>query len=174
MLFRSWVLYTTFKFGWGPRENGWSLAAVGIMSLIVQGFLLGRLLKHFSPRRLAVAGLMSSTLAYLLWGAANQGWMMYAVIFLNVFGYTVSASLQSIISSAADPQNQGQTMGAVNSLNSLMAVFALLFGSSLLATVLHFPRGDWRIGAPFYFCAVLQTISLTLAFFHFHKRKRAA
>lgn len=167
MMFTSWVLYTTFKFGWGPLENGWSLAAVGVMSLIVQGFMLGRLLKHFSPRRLAVAGLVSSTLAYVLWGAASQGWMMYAVIFLNMLGYTITASIQSIISGAADPHNQGQTMGAVSSLNSLMAVFAPLFGASLLAAVSHLPRGDWRIGSPFYFCAVLQAAALVLAYFHF-------
>jgi DHA1 family tetracycline resistance protein-like MFS transporter len=173
VMMTSWVLYTTFKFGWGPRENGWSLAAVGIMSLIVQGFLLGRLLKHFSPRRLAVAGLMSSTLAYVLWGAASQGWMMYAVIFLNMLGFTITAAFQSIISSAADSQSQGQTLGAVNSLNSLMAVFAPLFGSSLLAMASHFPRGDWRIGAPFYFCSALQAASLTLAFFHFRSKRLA-
>ena len=111
VLFTSWVLYTTFKFGWGPRENGWSLAAIGIMSLIVQGFLLGRLLKHISPRRLVVAGLVSSTLAHVVWGAATHGWMLYAVIFLNVLGYTITASLQSIISGAADHQSQGQTLG---------------------------------------------------------------
>ncbi len=35
--------------------------------------LLGRLLMVFSPRRLAVLGLASSTLAYLLWGAATEG-----------------------------------------------------------------------------------------------------
>jgi hypothetical protein len=54
MLHTCWVLYTTFKFGWGPLENGWSLAAVGVVSAIVQGLLLGRLLRHFSARRLAV------------------------------------------------------------------------------------------------------------------------
>jgi hypothetical protein len=53
VLYTTWVLYTTFKFGWGPLENGWSLAAVGIVSAIVQGLLLGRLLRRFSPRRLA-------------------------------------------------------------------------------------------------------------------------
>jgi DHA1 family tetracycline resistance protein-like MFS transporter len=171
VLYTSWVLYTTFKFGWGPRENGWSLAAVGMMSLIVQGFLLGRLLKRFSPRRLAVAGLVSSSLAYVLWGAASQGWMMYAVICLNVLGYTVTAALQSIISSAADPKSQGQTLGAVNSLNSLMAVVAPLCGAPLLATVSHLPHGDWRIGAPFYFCALLQAASLALAYAHFRKER---
>ena len=30
-LHTTWVLYTTFKFGWGPAENGWSLFAVGVM-----------------------------------------------------------------------------------------------------------------------------------------------
>ena len=167
VMMTTWVLYTTFKFGWGPRENGWSLAAVGLMSLIVQGFLLGRLLKRFTPRRLAVAGLMSSSLAFVAWGAATQGWMMYAVIFLNVLGFTITAAFQSIISAAADPQSQGQTLGAVSSVNSLTAVVAPLCGAPLLAAVSHLPRGDWRIGAPFYFCAALQAASLVLAYFHF-------
>ena len=83
VLYTSWVLYTTFKFGWGPQQNGWSLFAVGVMSALVQGFLLGRLLKRFSPQRLAVVGLVSSTLAYLAWGAATEGWMMYAVILVQ-------------------------------------------------------------------------------------------
>src|SRR6187455_2473179 len=48
VLYTTWVLYTTFKFGWGPLENGWSLAAVGIVSAIVQGLLLGRLLRFFN------------------------------------------------------------------------------------------------------------------------------
>jgi DHA1 family tetracycline resistance protein-like MFS transporter len=97
--------------------------------------------------------------------------MMYAVIFLNVLGFTITAAFQSIISSAANPQSQGQTMGAVSSLNSLMAVVAPLFGAPLLAMVSHLPRGDWRIGAPFYFCALLQAASLALAFYHFRSER---
>ncbi|MCW5581562.1 MAG: MFS transporter, partial [Luteimonas sp.] len=38
-LHSSWVLYTTFKFGWGPAQNGWSLFVVGVMSFLVQGVL---------------------------------------------------------------------------------------------------------------------------------------
>ena len=44
-------------------------------------------------------------------------------------------------------------LGAVGSLNSLMAVLAPVIGAPLLALVSHLPQGDWRIGAPFYFCA---------------------
>ena len=58
--------------------------------------------------------------------------MMYAVIVCNVLGFTVAASIQSIISSAADATTQGRTMGAVSSLNSLMAVVAPVIGAPLL------------------------------------------
>ena len=173
VLYTCWVLYTTFKFGWGPLENGWSLAAVGVVSVIVQGFLLGRLLRWFSPRRLAVLGLISSTLAYLLWGAATQGWMMFAVIFVNLLGSTVAAAIQSIISSAADPRSQGQALGAVGGLNSLTAVIAPAIGAPLLTMVSHLPAGDWRIGTPFFFCAVLQAAALVLAVVHFRRLRRA-
>lgn len=175
VLYSSWVLYTTFKFGWGPLQNGWSLAASGIVSAAVQGLLLGRLLKHFSPQRLAVIGLFSSTLAFALWGAATEGWMIYAIIAANIFGVTVTATIRSIISTAADSRSQGQTLGAVSSLNSLMAALAPMVGAPLLSIVSHYPKGDWRIGAPFYFCAALQGASLCLAFFHFRRqRKRSA
>lgn len=170
-LHTTWVLYTQFKFGWGPSENGWSLFAVGVMSALVQGLLMGRLLKHFSAQRLAVMGLVSSTLCFALWGAATEGWMMYAVIFCNVLGFAAQSSIQSIVSNAADHKTQGQTMGAIASLNSLMAVVAPVIGAPLLAAVSHLPKGDWRIGAPYYFCAALQLASTWLALRHFRTQR---
>jgi DHA1 family tetracycline resistance protein-like MFS transporter len=176
MTHTSWVLYTTFKFGWGPTQNGWSLFAIGVMSVLVQGVFLSRLLKRFSPQRLAIMGLVSSSICFVLWGAASEGWMLYAVIFVNVLGFAVSAAMQSLISNAAGPTMQGRTAGAVGSLNSMMAVLAPVIGAPLLATVSHLPHGDWRIGAPFYFCALLQAASTVIALRHFRgeRRKRQA
>ncbi len=174
VLYTTWVLYTTFKFGWGPLENGWSLAAVGVGSVLVQGFLLRYLLKWWSPQKLALLGLLSSALAYAMWGAATQGWMMFAVIGVNLLGGTVAAAVNSMISSAADSRSQGQTLGAISSLGSLMAVLAPMIGAPLLAVVSHLPRGDWRIGAPFFFCAALQSVSLLLAWVHIRRHAKAA
>jgi DHA1 family tetracycline resistance protein-like MFS transporter len=171
ILYNVWVLHNSFKFGWDTQANGWSLAAVGVVSVFVQGFLLGRLLKRFPPRRLAVMGLVSSTLAYFFWGAATEGWMMFAVIFANLLGFTVTASVQSMVSSAADARTQGQTMGSVSSLNSLTAVIAPVLASPLLMTVSHLPQGDWRIGAPLYFGAALQFTALMLAWLHFRSTR---
>ena len=64
----------------------------------------------------------------------------------------------------------GRTLGAVSSLNSLMAVAAPIIGATLLGFVSHLPKGDWRIGAPMYFCALLQAASLVLAWRHFAHR----
>ena len=173
MTHTSWVLYTTFKFGWGPTQNGWSLFAIGVMSVLVQGVFLGRLLKRFSPQRLAIMGLVSSALFYLACGAVTEGWMLIVAIVFNVLGFASTAAMQSIISNAADPMTQGRTAGAVASLNSMMAVLAPAIGAPLLATVSHLPHGDWRIGAPFYFCALLQTASMLIALRHFRRARRS-
>jgi DHA1 family tetracycline resistance protein-like MFS transporter len=171
MLHTTWVLYTAFKFGWGPLQNGWSLFAVGVMSVLVQGVLLKHMLQRWSPKRLAIIGLVSSSLCYLGWGLATEGWMMYAVIGLNLFGFAAPAAMQSIVSNAADARMQGQTMGAVASVNSLMAVAAPVLGAGLLTAVSHLPPGDWRIGAPYFFCAVLQAAAMLLALRHFRSQR---
>lgn len=175
VLHTSWVLYTTFKFGWGPAENGWSLFTVGVMSVLVQGFLLKHLLARFSPQRIAAVGLIGSAATYFGFGFASEGWMMFAVIIVgNVIGGGAQASIQSLISNAADSRQQGQTMGSVASLNSLMAVLAPVVATPLLGIVSHRPAGDVWIGLPFYFCALLQAAGAAIAITHFRRQRAAA
>lgn len=169
----TWVLYTGFRYQWGPLENGWSLFAVGAASVLVQGVLLKRLLARFGAQRLATMGLVSGTICFTLWALASQGWMMYAVIAFNLLGFTVTASIQSLVSNAADATTQGRTMGAVSALNSLMAVIGPVIGTSLLGVVSHLPRNDWRVGAPFFFCALLMACSTAVAAWHFSRRPAA-
>jgi DHA1 family tetracycline resistance protein-like MFS transporter len=161
-LHTSWFLYTEFKFGWTPKDNGLSLFAVGMMAVLVQGGLLRQFQKFMPTDKLVRIGLVSSTLAFFAWGAVPEGWMMYVVIVLNLFGFMVQPGLQSLISNSVDPTRQGESMGAVSSINSVAAVLGPLMGSPLLATVSHHPHGDWRIGAPFYLCAAIQAVAAWL------------
>jgi len=169
ILHTNWVLYTNFRFDWGPRESGLSLFVVGLMSVLVQGMLLGRLIRRFGERRMALAGIASWVLAFIAWGVATQSWMMYAVIFANLLAFAAAPSLQAIVSKAADPTEQGRTMGALSSLASLTVVIAPMIGAPVLAAVSHLPAGDWRIGAPFFVSAALQALALTLAAWHFSR-----
>ncbi|MFO1327494.1 MAG: TCR/Tet family MFS transporter [Rubrivivax sp.] len=170
MLHTTWVLYSKFKFGWGPADVGWSLFAVGVVSAISQGVLLRPLLKRFSPRHLAVVSLLVGMVSYLGFALATQGWQIYAVIALGLLGGTANAAIQSIVSGAADAHTQGQTMGAVSSLNSLMAVVAPVVGLELLRQVSHRPAGDPLIGLPLFVSAALMLMAalIALRFFRHH------
>lgn len=163
----SWVLYNQHKFGWGPRENGLSLFAVGVMSVLVQGVLLQPLMRWLGPRRLVLIGLVTSVITNVVWGLATEGWIMVGAIFLNIAGVAAAPAMQSLISNAADARTQGETMGAVAAINSLMAVISPVAGLGLMALVAELPKTDWRLGAPFYLCALLQLASLVFAWRHF-------
>jgi len=170
----SWVLYTTFKFGWGPAQNGASLFAVGIMSALVQGFLLKHMLRRWSPRTLATVGLMASSATYLAFGAVSEGWMMFVVIVIGtLLGGGAAASIQSLVSNAASATEQGQTAGSVASLNSLMGAVAPVVSATLLGLVSHRPQGDLWIGLPFFFCALLQAVGTIVAIIHFRRAEAA-
>ncbi len=174
MLHSTWVLYTTFKFGWGPRETGWSLMVVGVVSVLMQGVLLKHILKRISPQRLAVIGLCSATLAYLAYGLATESWMLLLIIVLNMPSAATGSTLQSMVSSAADEKIQGRTLGAVSSLNSMMAVLAPVAGAGMLALVSHAPRGDMRLGLPFFVGGLIQFTALGLAVWHFQRQRALA
>jgi MFS transporter, DHA1 family, tetracycline resistance protein len=167
----NWVLYTSFRFNWGPRENGASLFVVGIVSAIVQAGLLGILLKKLGDTRTALAGMASSTMAYILYGLAFQGWMMYAIILVNLLGFVINPALQGIVSKAVDPRHQGITLGSLNSISSIMSVIAPLVGTPLLALISGLPATDWRVGIVFFVAALAQGLAFVQAYFHFRKTR---
>jgi MFS transporter, DHA1 family, tetracycline resistance protein len=165
----TWVLYTNFRFGWGPAENGISLFVFGMASALAQGCLLGPLLKRLGELRIALFGLTSSVLANVLYGAAVQGWMMYVIIFANLLGFTAGPAFQGIVSKSVGAHKQGITMGSLTAINSIMGVVGPLAGTPLLALVGRLPPTDWRVGITFFLCALLQTIALVQALRYFQK-----
>jgi DHA1 family tetracycline resistance protein-like MFS transporter len=169
LLQSTWVLYTTFRFAWGPLENGFSLFIVGIAAAIGQTVLLNILLRTLGDIRTALAGLASSCIAYVLYGLATHGWMMYGIILLNLCGFAAGPALQGIVSKAVDPRHQGITLGSLNSISSIMSVIAPLVGAPILAVVSGLRPTDWRVGATFFVAAVAQAVALVQATTHFRK-----
>jgi DHA1 family tetracycline resistance protein-like MFS transporter len=172
MLQMTWVLYTNFKFGWGPRESGFSLFVVGLVAVIVQGGLLGRLIRAFGERRLILAGMLSGALAYAGYGLATHGWMLYVIIACNFLAMGTVVTIQGIVSKAAAPEEQGRVMGTLSSLQSLMGVIAPIVGNSVLAQVTFLPTSDWRVGAPFFLASSLQALALLIAWRHFAAHRK--
>jgi DHA1 family tetracycline resistance protein-like MFS transporter len=170
----TWVLYTQFRFGWDPMQNGFALFLVGVVSAVVQGGLQGRLIKRFGEKKLALMGMTSGAVALLLYGLANQGWMMYCIIFGNLLSAAAGPAMQAIVSRAVGPREQGLTQGSLTAINSVAIIFAPLLGTAILARVGHLPQDDWRIGSTFLLCAVLQVVAIALAVAHFRRMHRGA
>jgi DHA1 family tetracycline resistance protein-like MFS transporter len=163
MLQSTFVLFTTFRFGWTPRDNGIAMFCVGLASIVVQAGLLGWLIRRLGEVRLSLLGLGSGVIAFLLYGLATQGWMIYAVILCNLLAFAAGPALQGILSKTTSPREQGELMGSLQSISSLGLIFMPLLGTLLLGAASHLPPQDWRVGGCFYACAALQAAAIVVA-----------
>ena len=128
-----WVLYTTYRFEWTPFMNGLSLTFVGILSAVVQGWLVRLVVPRVGERRAILIGLGSATLAFALYGFTTAGWMMYLVMAIGGLGGLAGPAAQSLISKAVSADAQGEVQGALASLMSLTGVVAPLASTALFA-----------------------------------------
>jgi DHA1 family tetracycline resistance protein-like MFS transporter len=161
------VLYTHFRFNWTPTQNGMALFCVGVASVVVQAGLLGKFIKLFGEVKLSLLGLASGCITYTLYGLATQGWMMYVFILCNLLAFGAMPALQGIISKAVPSNEQGELMGALQSVSSVGIIVMPLAGGFLLAEVSHLPPSDWRIGATFFVSAAMQFIAILVARHYF-------
>ena len=167
MLQTTWVLYTNFRFNWGPRDIGISLFCVGLTAVVVQAGLLSWLIKRFGEVKLSLMGIATGAIVYVLYGLATEGWMMYVFILCNLLAFAAGPALQAIVSKATDPGEQGALMGSLQSLSSLAIVLVPIIGTGILAKVSHYPANDWRLGTTFFLSAIMQAIALFMAWRYF-------
>ena len=165
----TWVLYLSFRFGWGPSEAGFTLFFVGLTSVVVQGVLQGRLIRALGEVRLVHLGMISSLVAFVCYGLVTQAWLIYVIICANLLSFCVAPILQSMVSKSVGPSEQGVTQGSLNAINSLAIIFTPLMGSYVLAEVGHLSPDDWRMGATFFLSAGFQLVALIVAVAHFRR-----
>lgn len=170
MLHSTWTLFTNFRFGWTPLNIGLSLVVIGVVNVIVQGFLLKKLLRIFGKKTLVLAGIASSSVVYLAIALVEYGPLVYLFLFLNFLSFAVPPTLNSMISEAVPAEDQGRAMGTVSALNSLMGVLAPLLGTPLLVHTSAQPSNSILAGMPYFFCSLILFIAFLLAVRDFSKR----
>jgi len=77
MMTTTFSLYTMFRFGYDAQHNGYLFAYVGVIAVLVQGILIGRLVKRFGELALVVVVQSSLREVYLpcpLLGRPVVGW----------------------------------------------------------------------------------------------------
>ena len=159
----TWVLFTTYRFGWTEAQNGLSLALVGLMFGLVQGGVAGKFVARFGERTALLFGLSIGALGFLLYGLATQSWMLYAVIALTSIGGVAGPALMSMITKLVPASEQGALQGALSSIQSLAAIAGPLMATSLFGYFTS-PRAPVHLpGAAFLVSAALVAVSVLLA-----------
>jgi DHA1 family tetracycline resistance protein-like MFS transporter len=159
----TWVLFTTYKFGWQTLQVGLSMALLGVMTASVQGGLIRPLIARFGSQRIIIVGLIFSTIGYLLYAFATAGWMMYGIIILNGFDFTVKPTAQGLLSIQVSSQEQGAIQGALASQTALATIIGPLLATNLFGyfTSSHAPFRLPEI--PFYLGTLLLGMALWIA-----------
>ena len=159
----TYVLYTDYRYGWGPQTVGYTLALVGLCSGLVQAVLVRRLMPTFGERRLIVGGLLLCIVGYGFFGFAPVAWIFLAGIPFLCLGGLAGPPAQAMMTQQVDPHEQGRLQGALTSLASLAGIFgpALFANTFALFISDHAPVN--LPGAAFVLSAVLLLAAAVIA-----------
>jgi len=121
------------QFRYDAPHNGYVFAFVGILGAIIQGGLLGRLVKKFGEASLVIVGLVSlaAGLLFLPFTTGLYGLLVALALIAN--GNSLAGpNLTALASRRTSKEKQGEILGVTQSLNSLARIIAPVTGNLLL------------------------------------------
>jgi DHA1 family tetracycline resistance protein-like MFS transporter len=159
----TWSYYTMFRFNWNEQMVGYSLGAVGVLIVLVQGGLIRLIVPRIGERNAIILGFVLWGTGLVLFGIAYQGWMMFAFLLPYCLGGIASPTIQSMISNQVPANEQGELQGALTSLISISSIIGPVMMTN---TFYFFSREDAAFflpGAPFFLGAGFIVLGLILA-----------
>ncbi len=196
MMFSMWALYMDYRYHWSPRDVGLSLMAAGVLSGFVQAVLVKRIVPVLGETRAVLVGLTISAMAYVAYGLAPYGWLVFVIMTVGSLAGISGPALQSYITKHVPPNEQGAAQGVLGGLQSLAGIPGPLiatwsFGWAISKDAdLHLPdslagaerAANWFVnhvlpkhpGVAFFEAAVLITAAILLALRSFRKDAAAA
>ncbi|MFW2828802.1 TCR/Tet family MFS transporter [Sphingomonas sp. ID0503] len=121
------VLYAGHRYGWGVFEVGMLLAFVGVLDVVMQGLIVGRVVKRLGDRRTMVIGLAMGAVGLACMGLANTGLLFALAMIPNAFWGLAMPTIQSLMTARVSESEQGQLQGANNSVGAIAGVASPLF-----------------------------------------------
>lgn len=127
------ALYALYRFNLGAQQTGYVLAYVGILSVIVQGFVIGRLTERFSDTVLILSATALMAGAFLGWALAPSLAALFIVLIpVALGGGVLNTVVNSAISKSVPPFEIGGMLGFSASLESLTRVISPSLGGLML------------------------------------------
>jgi MFS transporter, DHA1 family, tetracycline resistance protein len=167
----TFAYFTMHRFGYDATHNGWLFAYVGLLAVVVQGGLIGRLVKRFGELRLVVAGAVLLTTNLLILPFVGPAWGGLAALMLVMTGFSLgnslaTPSLTSLASKSADASEQGGVMGVTQSAASLARAVGPVLGGFLIYSAAA-PRhmDDRSMRATFWAASGIMFAALVVALY---------
>ncbi len=161
----TFVLYADYRFHWGPEMVGVTLAMVGLLSAIVQGGLVKKIVGALGERRALLFGLTFGTLGFALYAIAPTGHWFWVMMPVAALYGVIQPSAQAIMTHHVDPREQGRLQGAVASLASVAGMIAPTIFTRLFAAVSEHHVEGPLAGATFWLAASMMGAGLILAWY---------
>jgi DHA1 family tetracycline resistance protein-like MFS transporter len=128
----TFAMWSERRMGWGPQQNGYLFAFVGIIAAIIQGGLVGRLAKRFGETRLVVQGAAALALGMFLIPFTTSLATLLGAMVIVAYGFSIiTPSLNSLISLQVGPDEQGGVMGVGRSVTTLARVIGPAWAGSI-------------------------------------------
>ncbi|MFT3790427.1 MAG: TCR/Tet family MFS transporter [Rudaea sp.] len=159
----TFVLYADYRYGWGPRMVGITLAIVGVLSAIVQGGLIKPIVGKLGERRALMFGLVCGVIGFVLYGLVPTGYWLWAVLPVGALWGTAQPATQALMTHMVAPSEQGRLQGAVTSVSSLSGIVGAIAFPATLAFVTASHEHTWLAGATFYLAAAILAVALIFA-----------
>ena len=130
----TFALWTERAHRWGPKETGYFFAYIGVLLVIVQGSLIGILVKRLGEHRVALfaVAVMMVGIGMIPWCATLTLVLVSGALIALGFGLGHPA-LNSLISRGAPADGQGAVLGASQSAQSLCRIFGPITAGGLFA-----------------------------------------
>lgn len=131
-------LFAERRFTWdgkpfGPKEVGYIYAYIGLLGIILQGGLIGRLVKTFGETKLVVAGFFCSVIGLPILGFTYGIPVLLAVLALfGLGGGALRPALTSLLTQKAQRSEQGTVLGLTQSLMSVSQITAPFIAGVLI------------------------------------------
>jgi DHA1 family tetracycline resistance protein-like MFS transporter len=175
----SFSLYTMFRFGYDAQHTGYLFAYVGLIAVIIQGGLIGRLVKRFGELPLVIFGALCfaiSLFAVPFVGPAAGG-LAALLVGGGVFSMgnsLATPALTSLASKSVGPAEQGVILGVTQSVASLARAVgpflaAVLINSSIAhrgADGIPHYMSDQSLFITFWTGAAIMFVAFFLAFYY--------
>jgi len=117
----------------GPREIGYVFGYVGFLGIILQGGLIGRLVKRFGEPGLVAMGFVALAVGYFGLGVATSVVVLMLMGTLAAFGNgVIRPALTALITHRAERQEQGVVLGITQALMSMASIVSPVIGGLLI------------------------------------------